>query len=84
MRLRMSSPRWRRVTGAGPVRWQSDSAAEIEVRLMAQLQRVDGGWLYEATPLRSGRAIHLRNKRYEARGIVIDVPSAEKGAAAGR
>jgi hypothetical protein len=72
------------VTGAGPVRRQSDAVAEIDVRLMAQLQRVDGVWLYDAAPLRSGSAIHLLNKRYEARGVVIDVASAEKGAAAGR
>ena len=75
----MATVNWRR-----PVARQSDTAAEIEVRLMAQLQRVDGVWWYDAAPLRSGSAIHLRNKRYEARGIVIDVPSAEKGAAAGR
>ena len=70
------------VTSAGPVRRQSDSIAEIDVRLMAQLQRVDGAWLYDSAPLRSGSGIHLRNKRYEARGIVIDMPSAEKGATA--
>ena len=48
------------------------------------IARAEGVWLYDSAPLRSGTGIHLRTKRYEARGIVTDMPSAEKGATAGR
>ncbi len=73
-----------RVATVGPVRRFSETAGEIDVRLIAQLQRVDGGWLYNSAPLRVGMSIVLRTTRYEAGGIVMQMPPANQGEADGR
>ena len=65
-----------RVTRVSGVRRINDNAAEVDVDLLAQLQRVDGGWLYNSATLRAGSAVVLRTSRYEAAGTVIDLPSA--------
>jgi hypothetical protein len=67
-----------RVASVGPVRSLSANAAEVDVNLVAQLQRVDGGWLYNSAPLRAGSTVVLRTARYEAGGVVTDLPSPER------
>lgn len=69
-----------RVTQLGTVRRLSDSQGELDLTLLAQMQRVDGGWLYDSAPLRVGTSIRLRTNRYEAGGIVTTMPPADKGA----
>jgi hypothetical protein len=64
-----------KVASAGTVRRINEGSAEIDVTLIAELQRVDGGWLYDSAPLRAGMAFQLRTSRYQASGTVIDVPS---------
>jgi hypothetical protein len=70
-----------RVTGVSAVRRISDSAAEVDVRLTAQLQFVDNQWLHDSRPLRAGGAIALSTSRYEVNGIVTRIPA--PGAASG-
>ena len=65
-----------RVASAGPVRRLSETSAEIDVRLSAQLQRVDGQWLYNSTPLRAGTGIVFRTSKYEVQGVVTQLPTA--------
>lgn len=48
---------------------------ELNVSLIAQLQLVDGQWLYDSEPLRVGAPIVLRTLRYRLSGTVIDVPA---------
>jgi hypothetical protein len=64
-----------RVDRVGPVRTHSPSSAEVEVRLSAQLQATEAGWLYNSAPLRAGSPITFRTPGYEASGVVISVPS---------
>jgi hypothetical protein len=65
-----------RVVSAGPVRRLSETSAEIDIRLSAQLQRVDGEWLYNSTPLRAGAGILFRTSKYEVQGVVTQLPTA--------
>jgi len=62
-----------RVERVGAIRALSENAAEVEVRLMASLQRVDDRWLYDSAPLRVGSAIVLRTAAYEISGIVTEI-----------
>ena len=50
-------------------------ANEVGVNLIAQLQLVDGQWLYDSSPLRVGSPITLRTSRYQISGIVTDMPA---------
>jgi hypothetical protein len=50
------------------------AAAEVEVRLTAQLQTTEEGWLYNSAPLRAGGPITIRTPGYEVSGTVITVP----------
>jgi hypothetical protein len=70
-----------RVTGVSAPRRVADNRSEIDVRLTAQLQNVDGQWLYDTNPLRAGSTFMLRTSRYELTGVVTRLPAA--GAAAG-
>lgn len=63
-----------RVDQVGPVRTVGSSAAEVDVRLMAQLQAGGEGWLYNSAPLRAGSPISIRTPRYEVSGVVINMP----------
>jgi hypothetical protein len=69
-----------RVASAGPVRRLAAGSGEIDVRVVAQLQRVDGGWLYDSVPLRAGSPILLRTRHYEVRGIVTQMPPPDQRA----
>ena len=51
-----------------------ESPGALSVNLTAQLQKVDGQWLYDSTPLRIGTSILLRTTRYEAGGVVTKLP----------
>ena len=62
-----------RIESAGSVRTVGDGAAELDVRLLANVQRAEQGWLYDSAPLRLGATIVLRNADYEAGGIVTDI-----------
>jgi hypothetical protein len=64
-----------RVDRVGPVRIHSPSSAEVDVRLIAQLQATEEAWLYNSAPLRAGSPITFRTSGYEASGVVISVPS---------
>jgi hypothetical protein len=66
-----------RVDNAGPVRVLSAGSGEIDVRIVAQLQRVDHRWLYDSGVLRAGGTFTLRTPDYEITGTVIDMPSAD-------
>jgi hypothetical protein len=66
-----------RVDRVGSVRVLSPSAAEVEVRLIAQLQKTDEGWLYNSLPLRVGSPFTLRTSHYEVSGMVIGLPPPE-------
>jgi hypothetical protein len=47
---------------------------DLRVTLTAQLQLVDGQWLYDSDPLRVGAPITLRTSRYQVSGIVTGMP----------
>ena len=72
------------VGSVGPVRRLSDREAEIDITLLAQLQRVDGGWLHNSAPLRAGSSIELHTNRYQAGGFVIEMPAPDKTAGGDR
>lgn len=63
-----------RVTTTGPLRRFSETSGEVDVRVIAQLQRVDNGWLYDSVPLRAGAQVMLRTSRYQVHGIVTALP----------
>jgi hypothetical protein len=46
----------------------------LRVRLSAQVQKVEGQWLYDSAPLRVGTSIRLQTPRYEVGAIVTKVP----------
>jgi hypothetical protein len=46
----------------------------IDVKLVAQLQRGDQGWLYESRVLRAGGGLMLRTADYEVPGVVVELP----------
>lgn len=58
------------VDSVGPVR----ASSEVDVRVIAQLQRVDHRWLYDSGVLRAGSTLTLKTPDYEVSGIVIDMP----------
>jgi hypothetical protein len=60
-----------RVTGVVP----AGRPNELGVNLLAQLQLVDGQWLYDSAPLRVGAPITLRTSRYQIGGVVTDMPA---------
>lgn len=62
-----------RVERVGTIRSASETAAEVEVTLMASLQRVDDRWLYDSAPLRVGSTLVLRTAEYEIGGIVTEI-----------
>lgn len=64
-----------RVDRVGAMRTLSAAAAEVEVRLTAQLQMSEEGWLYNSAPLRAGAPITIRTRDYEVSGIVMNVPA---------
>lgn len=66
-----------RVDSVGPVRVFGAGSAEVEVRIIAQLQRVDQRWLYDSAVLRAGGTLALRTPNYEVTGIVTDLPPAD-------
>ena len=66
-----------RVDHAGPVRVVGAGSGEIDVTIIAQLQRVDRRWLYDSNALRLGGALALRTPNYEVIGVVTDMPPAE-------
>ena len=66
-----------RVDRVGPVRVFGPGTADVEVRLIMQLQNVDGRWLYDSAGLRMGGPLTLRTPYYEVAGIVTDLPVAE-------
>ena len=69
-----------RVDRVSPVRRLGENAAEVDVTLAAQVQRVDGGWLYNSAPLRAGSVVLLRTDRYEANGVVTELPPPDRRA----
>ncbi len=66
-----------RVESVGAMRMAAGGAAEVDVRIIAQLQRVEQRWLYDSGVLRAGSAMTLRTQAYEAGGIVTDIPAAD-------
>jgi hypothetical protein len=62
-----------RVDSVGPVR----ASGEVDVRIIAQLQRVDHRWLYDSGVLRAGSTLTLKTPDYEVAGIVVDMPLAD-------
>jgi len=62
-----------RVEQVGTIRSQSENSAEVDVTLIASLQRVDDRWLYDSMPLRVGSTIVLRMAAYEVAGIVTGI-----------
>lgn len=64
-----------RVERVGPVRSSGGSSADVDVRLSAQLQAANDGWLYNGAPLRAGSPISIRTSRYQVSGVVTSVPN---------
>jgi len=52
---------------------QPGGAGQLQVSLIAQLQNVNQGWLYDSTPLRVGSPIMIRTPRYEIGGVVTSI-----------
>jgi hypothetical protein len=50
-----------------------ENATAADVQLSANVQQVNGGWLYDSAPLRLGSSIMLRTTRYELAGVVIKI-----------
>ena len=67
-----------RVAGVGAVQRGAGNSAAADVDLVAQLQHVNGVWLYNSAPLRAGSTIPLRTVRYEVFGIVTQIPPADR------
>ena len=63
-----------RVANVSPARRQNENLAEVDATIAAQLQRVDGGWLYNSAPLRAGSIVVFRTARYEVTGVVTELP----------
>lgn len=66
-----------RVESTGSMRTITPVTAEVQVRLTAQLQKTEEGWLYNSLPLRAGSPFTLRTTRYEVSGVVVSVPALE-------
>jgi hypothetical protein len=62
-----------RVASVSAVRGLGPAAAEVDVTLTANLQRVGDGWLYDSTPLRVGSSLPFRTGGYEIGGVVNDI-----------
>jgi hypothetical protein len=54
---------------------EPNGPGQLNVSLIAQLQKVELGWLYDSTPLRVGSPIAIRTKRYEVGGVVTKLPA---------
>lgn len=63
------------VTQADPLTRHSETSAERDVTLRADLQASPGGWLYDSAPIRAGSPFALRTPRYVIHGTVIDIPA---------
>lgn len=62
-----------RVANAGAVRVLNPSSAEVDVTLTANLQHVNGSWLYDSAPLRLGASLLLRTAEYQVAGTVTGI-----------
>jgi hypothetical protein len=62
-----------RVERVGTMRSRSENFADVDVSLIASLQRVDDRWLYDSAPLRVGSTILLRTVDYEVAGLVTEI-----------
>ena len=62
-----------RVESVGPMRVASDGVAQVDAKVVANLQRGDQGWLYDSVPLRAGSAIAWRTADYEVQAVVSDL-----------
>jgi hypothetical protein len=60
-----------RVESLGPL---SSASAQAHVRLIAQLQKTEEGWLYNSVVLRVGSPFTFRTPGYEVSGIVTSLP----------
>lgn len=56
-----------------PLRRLSDTTAEREAVVRAELQQAGQGWLYDSAPLRAGDAFALRTPRYVVHGTVTQL-----------
>ena len=63
------------ITRIGPIRRTSDSTAEADVTLRADLQEAGGGWLYDSAPVRAGMQFPIRTPAYVVYGTVISIPA---------
>lgn len=59
-----------RVESVSPMRVVSDGVAQVEAKVVANLQRGDSGWLYDSLPLRVGSVILLRTADYEVQAVI--------------
>ena len=64
-----------RVERVGAVREAGETSGDVEVTLLASLQRVDDVWLYNSAPIRVGSPLTLRTSSYEVAGIVTSIGS---------
>ena len=62
-----------RVASVGPMRTLGEGVAQLDAKIVANLQRGDQGWLYDSLPLRVGSVILLRTADYEAQAVVSDL-----------
>ena len=71
-----------RVTSVSAVRRASESSADVEVQLIAQMQNVDSQWLYDSTPVLAGGPFSFRTTRYQVTGAVLRIPPPAAAASA--
>ena len=55
------------------MRTLGEGVAQLDAKIVANLQRGDQGWLYDSLPLRVGSVILLRTADYEAQAVVSDL-----------
>jgi hypothetical protein len=67
------------VTAIGPLLRHSETSAERDVTLRADLQASPEGWLYDSAPIRAGSPFAMRTPRYVLHGTVIDLPAPPAG-----
>lgn len=61
------------IDSVGSVRSTGEGIGELDIKMTAQAQRADGGWLYDSLPLRAGSQLTLKTSTYEVTGLVTDV-----------
>lgn len=59
-------------------------AAERDVTMTVQVQKLEHGWMYGTTPLRAGSVLTLRTTNYELQGLVLQLTPETSPAATGR